>query len=187
MLKSVIHRFPRLRLKLRIFSMYWRYRIWGYHNVNKSAYFIGKSRISKDILVGAYSSIGPKAWIGPKVSLGKYVLIAPNVTITGDDHNYDIAGTPVMFSGRPELRFTLIEDDVWVGQNVSIRAGVVVGRGSILAMGAVITKDVEPYSIVGGVPAKVIGRRFKSRDDEQKHDSMLKEPAKAGEFCLQKR
>jgi acetyltransferase-like isoleucine patch superfamily enzyme len=187
MIKRIIHQHPALRLKLRIIRMWLFYRIQGYRYIDKTSYFIGKSRISKDIVTGPYSSVGPHAWIGPKVELGKYVLIAPNVTITGDDHNYESAGIPVMFSGRPELRRTLIEDDVWIGQNVSIRAGVVVGRGSILGMGAVITKDVEPYSIVGGVPAKVIGRRFKSRDDEQKHDSMLKEPAKAGEFCLQKR
>lgn len=166
--------------------MYWRYRIWGYHNVNKSAYFIGKSRISKDILVGAYSSIGPKAWIGPKVSLGKYVLIAPNVTITGDDHRIDLAGTPVIFSGRPSVRSTVLGDDVWVGQNVSIRSGVIIGRGAVIGMGAVVVKDVPAYSVVAGVPAREVGHRFSAKDISI-HDQMLAGPPVYGEYCGNKR
>ena len=186
MFKKVIHRYPRLRLRLRSLRMLLCFRLWGYSKVDPTANFLGQSRISKDIVVGPYSSIGPKAWIGPKVEIGKYVLIAPNLTIAGDDHCYDQVGTPVIFSGRPSIRKTIIEDDVWVGKNVSIRAGVVVGRGSILAMGTVITKDVEPYSIVGGVPGKAIGRRFKSREDEQKHDRMLQAAAQPGFYCLAK-
>jgi acetyltransferase-like isoleucine patch superfamily enzyme len=163
--------------------MYWRYRIWGYNNVNKSACFIGKSRISKDIQAGAYSSIAPNAWIGPKVSLGKYVLIAPNVTITGDDHRIDLAGTPVIFSGRPSVRSTVIEDDVWVGQNVSIRAGVVIGRGAVIGMGAVVVKDVPAYSVVAGVPAREIGHRFSAKEDIGVHDEMLEGAPVYGEYC----
>ncbi|MEN8662490.1 MAG: DapH/DapD/GlmU-related protein [Lentimonas sp.] len=175
-------------LLCRRLRMLLKYRLWGgYRGVHQTANFLGSSRISKDIVAGPYSSIGPMAWIGPKVEIGKYVLIAPNLTIAGDDHLYDQVGTPVIFSGRPPIRKTIIEDDVWVGKNVSICAGVVVGRGSILAMGAVIAKDVEPYSIVGGVPAKVIGRRFESRDDEQKHDRMLKESAQPGVYCSGKK
>ena len=155
-------------------------------HVDKTANFLGTSRISKDITVGPYSSIGPKAWIGPKVELGKYVMIAPNVTITGDDHHFDVVGKPVIFSGRPPIRKTIIEDDVWVGQNVSIRAGVVIGRGAILAMGAVVTKNVEPYTIVGGLPAKEIGRRF-SIEEGIEHDRMLQELPKPGVYCSEKK
>ena len=171
-------------LLCRRLRMLLKYRLWGgYRGVHKTANFLGSSRISKDISVGAYSSIGPMAWIGPKVEIGKYVLIAPNLTIAGDDHFYDVVGTPVIFSGRPPTSKTIIEDDVWVGKNVSICAGVVVGRGSILAMGAVVAKDVEPYSIVGGVPAKQSGVRFTDQADIVMHDAMLGEPAKMGNYC----
>ena len=57
-----------------------------------------------------------------------------------------------------------IGNDVWIGDNVYILAGVKIGNGAIIAMGAVVTRDVEPYTIVGGVPAKVIRKRF---NDEQ--------------------
>ena len=118
------------------------------------------------------------------MSLGKYVLIAPNLSIVGEDHRVDIVGIPYMFSGRPPLEETVIEDDVWIGRNVSIRAGVRIRRGALIAMGAVVTKDIEPYSIVGGVPARVIGMRFKAEDDRFLHDKMLLEPPKLGSFCM---
>jgi acetyltransferase-like isoleucine patch superfamily enzyme len=163
--------------------MWLRYLRKGYPNVHKTANFIGKSLISPDIAVGAYSSIGCSAWIGPKVTFGKYVMLAANVTILGDDHHFNIPGTPVIFGGRPNLRATVVEDDVWVGQNVSIRAGVTIGRGAVIGMGAVVTKDVEPYAIVAGVPAKQIGVRFADSGDIAIHDAMLGEPARMGQYC----
>lgn len=67
----------------------------------------------------------------------------------------------------------IIEDDVWVGCNVTILKGVTIGRGGIVAAGAVVTKSVPPYTIVGGVPAKKIGNRFKTVEDTIYHDSIL--------------
>lgn len=151
--------------------------------MDQTANFIGKSRIAKDITVGAFSSVGSGAWLGPKVTFGKYVMLAANVTILGDDHHFNMPGTPVIFGGRPTLRATTVEDDVWVGQNVSIRAGVTVGRGAIVGMGAVVTKNVEPYSIVAGVPAKKIGMRFEDAASIERHDQMLAQPAEMGRYC----
>ena len=54
----------------------------------------------------------------------------------------------------------VIEDDVWVGANVTILKGVTIGHGSVVAAGAVVTKSCPPYSIIGGVPAKVLRKRF---------------------------
>lgn len=183
MFRRLITRSPALRLKLRMLLMWFRYARKGYPRVDRTANFLGESRIARDVVVGAYSSIGPGAWIGPKVELGKYVMFAANVTILGDDHRYDIAGTPIIFSGRPELSTTVVEDDVWVGQNVSIRAGVRIGRGAIIGMGAVVTKDVKPYAIVGGVPAKKIGMRFEDAALIEQHDQMLARPAQMGRYC----
>ena len=163
-----------------------KYRIkGGYRRVDRTANFLGKSRISRDIAVGPHSSIGPRAWIGPRVEMGKYVLLAPDVTITGDDHHYDIIGTPVIFSSRPKVRKTVIGDDVWIGQHACIRSGITIGQGAIVAMGAVVTKDVPPYSIVGGVPAKVIRMRF-SEEEGRIHDKMLTEPVKKIRYCGKK-
>ena len=186
MLKQILHRFPGVRLRIRMIRMLLRYRIWGYKSVDASANFLGDCRISKDIVVGPYSSIGSNAWIGPKVTFGKYVMLAANVTILGDDHHFNVAGTPVIFSGRPTVRATLVEDDVWIGQNVSIRAGVTVGRGAVIGMGSVLTKNVEPYAIFAGVPAKKIGMRFEDAASIEKHDQMLERPAELGEYCNSK-
>lgn len=121
--------------------------------------------------------------IGPKVSIGTYTMIGPNVSIVGGDHKFDVPGIPIIFAGRPELPETLIESDVWVGCGSIIIAGCRIGRGAIVAAGAVVTKDVPPYTIVAGVPAKVIKNRFESRDFEARHDAMLQSPALPGKYC----
>ena len=66
----------------------------------------------------------------------------------------------------------LIEGDVWCGANVTILKGVTIGRGSIVAAGSVVTKSCPPYSIIGGVPAKLIKKRF-SEEEIKLHELML--------------
>lgn len=139
--------------------------------------------ISKDFVLGPYSLVNRGAYICGRVQAGKYVMFAPDVTIAGADHVFDQPGMPMYFAGRPELPETLIGDDVWIGARVCILAGVKIERGAIVAMGSVVTKDVPAYSIVGGVPAKVIRRRF-TAEEAQLHDRMLSQPAsRLGKFC----
>ena len=66
----------------------------------------------------------------------------------------------------------IIEDDVWTGANVTILKGVTIGRGSVIAAGAVVTKSFPPYSIIGGVPAKLLKMRF-TPDEIEKHERLL--------------
>lgn len=66
----------------------------------------------------------------------------------------------------------VIEDDVWIGANVTILKGVTIGRGSVVAAGVVVTKSCPPYSIIGGVPAKVLKMRF-TPEEIVKHESIL--------------
>lgn len=155
---------------------------YGAKFVDHRAYLDGGSSISKDFRLGAYSYIGPSARIAPGVRAGNYVMFGPGVVIIGKDHLFDKPGVPVIFSGRPPAAVTLIDNDVWVGANATIIAGVQIGRGAIVAAGAVVTRDVPEYSIVGGVPAKVIGMRF---DELERvvHDEMLRQPPGRGEFC----
>lgn len=136
----------------------------------------GKSCISKDLVAGEYSYIGPGGVIYPGVSIGRYTMLAQNVQIIGDDHRFDIVGVPSTFSGRPILRKTNIGKDVWIGANSIIMTGVTIGDGSIIAAGSVVTKDISPFSIVGGVPAKIIRKRFSNIEDERKHIEMLEGP-----------
>lgn len=133
------------------------------------------STISRDIEAGAYSFIGPGSSIYPKVHIGKLTMLAGKVTIVGGDHNYRKPGLPTVFSGRDKLEPTYIGDDVWIGTHTIIMTGVRIGNGAIVAAGSVVTKDVEPYTIVGGVPAKFIKMRF-TEDEIKQHEQMLKMP-----------
>lgn len=67
----------------------------------------------------------------------------------------------------------IIEDDVWCGANVTILKGVTIGRGSVVAAGAIVTKSCPPYSIIGGIPAKVLKMRF-TPEQIKKHEKIIK-------------
>ncbi|HSX10042.1 MAG TPA: acyltransferase [Candidatus Saccharimonadales bacterium] len=93
------------------------------------------------------------------ISIGNYIMIGQHTILIADNHNYQDPKTLMIFQGSTNKKI-IVEDDVWIGTHVIILPGVTIGRGSIVAAGAVVTKDVEPYSIVGGVPAKLLKYRF---------------------------
>ena len=151
--------------------MWWRWSIPGAH---PSAYFNPGSSLERDLVAGPCSFINSGCIIGPKVTLGAYAMIGPRVMIVGDDHVFDRPGMPTIFCGRPaEVRPTRIGRDAWVGANAIILAGVTIGDGAIVAAGAVVTKDVPPFAIVGGVPAKVLRMRFADPADQATHLTAL--------------
>lgn len=113
-----------------------------------------------------------------KVILHNNIMFGPHVTIITGGHRTDILGRYMIDitdkEKRPEDdRDIVIESDVWVGANSTILRGVTVGEGSVIAAGAVVTKDVPPYSIVGGVPARVLKMRF-DEETQKEHIAMLK-------------
>jgi acetyltransferase-like isoleucine patch superfamily enzyme len=163
--------------------MLYRRQKYGLRNVHKTSYIAEGGKVSKDLVAGEYGYIGPECIIGPKVQLGPYVMIGPRVSIIGGDHVYDQPGTPIIFSGRPILEPTVIEADVWIGCGAILVAGVRIGRGAIIAAGSVVTKDIPPYEVHGGVPARKIKDRFADSAARETHDQMLNQPAAAGEFC----
>tara|TARA_A100001035_G_scaffold188758_1_gene150639 strand:- start:769 stop:1362 length:594 start_codon:yes stop_codon:yes gene_type:complete len=93
-----------------------------------------------------------------KILIGKNVLIGPNVVVRCNNHNYQDTSIPIIKQGMTK-GVIIIEDDVWISSNCVILPNCTIGEGSIVAAGAVVTKDIEPYSIVGGIPAKKIGFR----------------------------
>lgn len=97
------------------------------------------------------------------LTIGKKVIFGPNPTIITGDHRMDVVGKFIMDSHEklPENDApVIVEDDVWTGANITILKGVTIGRGCVIAAGAVVNKSMPPYSIIGGVPARVLKRRF---------------------------
>ncbi len=130
-------------------------------------------QIGDNFYIGRYSFIESDAVIGDNVIIANFVSLAGRY-----DHNYQQIGVPVRLASRimdkdynwKGLNLKIvIEDDVWIGVGSIVLSGVKIGRGSIIAAGSVVTKDVEPFSIYGGNPAKKIGSRFESESQLKEH------------------
>lgn len=121
--------------------------------------FRGRGRLK----IGDFCSINSGVIFGLTcdLTLGNYVMVADNVSFRTADHGYSGLDVPMLEQGEHSLPIT-VGDDVWIGANATILRGVTIGRGSIIAAHAVVVKDVQPFEIVGGVPAKVIGSRLQS-------------------------
>jgi acetyltransferase-like isoleucine patch superfamily enzyme len=96
---------------------------------------------------------------GGEIILGNFILIGMHAKFINANHKFDDWKKPISLQGISQSKI-ILEDDIWIGMHAIILPDVTIGRGSIVAAGAVVTKDVEPYSIVGGVPAKIIKYRF---------------------------
>lgn len=150
---------------------------------NKTIFEIGVSlespTISKgrdDIFIGAYSYMNQGGYIKSNVFIGRYCSIGRMVTIAAGMHNMTSVSTSPILKGirtppynseeinllkpTPKKAPTIIENDVWIGDGVVILPGVRICTGAVIGANSVVTRDVEPYAIVGGVPAKFIRFRF---------------------------
>lgn len=112
-----------------------------------------KIKIGKRTTVGYYTFV----YASDSILIGNDCLIAPFVYIVDSDHSIQ-RGTPI--NRQPnQTQSIIIEDDVWIATGAKILKGVRIGEGSVIAAGAVVLEEVPPYSIVGGIPAKIIGCR----------------------------
>jgi acetyltransferase-like isoleucine patch superfamily enzyme len=141
----------------------------------KSSFFSYKS-----ISLGDYVFVGARAWMsssfGSMIKIGSYVMFGPNVTILTGDHEIERVGIPMCFVKDKSLSRSAgvhICDDVWIGANSTILKGVHIGEGAVVAAGSLVNKDVPRYSIVAGVPAKVIKYRF-DNDQMEAHSAALR-------------
>ena len=119
------------------------------------------------LAVGAGSAIGAFSWIGASgfVSIGRDVLLGPRVMILPENHVFEDPRATIKSQGVVRAG-VVIEDDCWLGANVCVLAGVTIGHGSVVAAGAVVNRDVPPGSVVGGVPARVLKRRWSESGEE---------------------
>jgi acetyltransferase-like isoleucine patch superfamily enzyme len=92
------------------------------------------------------------------LTIGNYVMIGPNSTIVSSEHDLSVSAEP-MAERNHLFRPVVIEDDVWIGANVVVCGGVRIGHGSVIGAGAVVTSDIPPMVIAGGVPAVVLKSR----------------------------
>lgn len=108
-----------------------------------------------DVMIGDHTRIGLHNTIIGPVTIGSHVNLAQGITITALNHNFENSKKRIDEQGV-STSAVVIEDDIWIGANAVILPGVTIGHHSVVAAGAVVTKDVPPHSLVAGVPAKVI-------------------------------
>lgn len=121
----------------------WKISIGNFCSINKDCKFLPSYHLNK-----------------VTIKLGNHVVVGPNVSFITSGHDYSVLSLPDI------AKSIKIDDYVWIGSNVTILPGVRIGEAAVIAAGAVVTKNVQPYTIVGGIPAKFIKNRIIS---DKKH------------------
>lgn len=127
----------------------------GKNNVIQSGFRFG---LKDTVKIGNNCQINEDVYIQSAV-IGDHVLIAQHVALLAVTHNFENLDMPILEQGSTKPNPVVVEDKVWIGRNVIVMPGIRLGKGSIIGAGAVVTKSVPAYAIVGGVPAKVLKYR----------------------------
>lgn len=148
---------------------------------------------TKKLAIGSHVYIGKQVHIEANCEIGDYCLLANRVAIIGrHDHDFAAVGYPMRYApwiGSKRLpspyidEKAVIESDVWLGYGVTVLTGTTIGRGAVVAAGSVVTKDIAPYAIAAGVPARVIGQRFADDATIARHEAAIKN----GQFSFSER
>lgn len=132
------------------------------------------SAASGKLVLGDYVSVSPCSHLGAdngEIIIGDYVAIGPGCVLRAANHNFKRVDIPIMAQGH-NFGQIIIEKDVWIGANCVITPNSHIGEGAVVGAGAVVTKNVEAWSIVGGVPARIIGWRKKPEKGERNGDKV---------------
>lgn len=123
-----------------------------------------RCRIHKNTSIGKNSGVGFGCEINNGVTIGDNVMMGPHVLIYTQNHCTANPDVPMREQGMTEIRPVIIEDDVWLGARVCILPGVTIGKGSVIGACAVVSKDIPPYSIAVGNPARVVKSRVNAEN-----------------------
>jgi len=129
-------------------------------NIEHGAWF-GSGR---GIVVGDRSAIGLDALVIGPVTIGSDVMMGPRCVLPSTNHEFGSTDVPMNAQGFQANRPIMIEDDVWIGAGTTILPGCRIGRGSIVGAGSVVTRSVDPWSVVAGNPARLLRRRRQDAD-----------------------
>jgi acetyltransferase-like isoleucine patch superfamily enzyme len=126
--------------------------------IRPSSFYGGPA--GEGLIVGDRSSIGSGGFIGCSgwIEIGDDVMLGPGVRVFSENHVFEDPSRTIKEQGV-ERGSTVIEDDCWLGSGVTVTSGVRIGRGSVIAAGSVVTNDVPPGSVAGGIPARVLRQR----------------------------
>ena len=175
-----------IKILRRLRNVYLRKIKWRHYDIGKNFHFgLGvkiwaknKIEIGENFYLGRFSQIECDTIIGNNVIMGNHVALVGKY-----DHNFMQIGTPIRLSSQIRDKDynwlgnkseVIIEDDVWLGYGVIVISGVKISKGSIVAAGSVVTKDIEPYSIYAGNPARFIKKRFNNQQQEMHESKMNK-------------
>lgn len=167
-----------LGMGLRWLAWRWLFRSCGKARFHENLTFAGVKKISigngarlgkgsfitankGDLVIGDFTAISPCCHIGAdngEIILGKYCAIGPGSVLRAANHTFADVSKPIMIQGHTPGRI-IIGDDVWLGANCVVTPDVEIGRGAVIGAGAVVTKNIPPFAIALGVPAKVAGYR----------------------------
>ncbi len=149
---------------IRFFSVI---RLWYVSKVLKIMPFDKNSKFeysiyvsdAKKLKIGKHVRINENVFLQGEIEIGDFVMIAPYVSIYTKTHNHSNKDIPMVKSGVTNTQKVVIEDNVWIGRNVTILPGIKIKEGSIIGANSVVTKSIDAFSIMGGIPAKLIRKR----------------------------
>lgn len=165
-----------------------RWRVWRSPSIRSvgEGLHVGKGCrfwAAQSIDFGRQCYVGKEVVIETNASIGDYALIASRVAFVGrHDHAIDRLGVPMRFgpwvgaadaSAEVRAEGVVLEDDVWIGFGAVVLSGVRIGRGAVVAAAAVVVRDVAPYTIVAGAPARVVAERFADAELRRRHEQMM--------------
>jgi acetyltransferase-like isoleucine patch superfamily enzyme len=175
----MIHLIKRIRIKFLVSTIWRKYSIGSHFHAGLGTRLWARNELK----IGNYFYMGHGSLIQADCIIGNYVMFGNNVAVVGKyDHNFQEIGKPIRLASqiressyhwKGERLMTTIGNDVWIGYGSIIMSGVNIGNGCIVAAGSIVTKDLEPYWIYAGVPAKKIRKRFETIEDENTHISLL--------------